>query len=102
MRLSSYARYYAFEDDGLVKGIYVPGYHAPNPHDTCEELLADFTTRAVPCPPEIGGNRLLAGQRAWVERTKLPLVLDGGCSVVTVIYDPKADRVESVTCNGEA
>ena len=27
---------------------------------------------------------------------------DGGCGVVTVIFDPVADRVESVACNGEA
>ena len=101
-RLSSYARYYAIEDGGLVKGIYVPGYQRPDPHDTCEELLADFTTRTVPCPPEMDENRLLAGQRAWVEPMKLPLIADGGCSVVTVIYDPKADRVRSATCNGEA
>jgi hypothetical protein len=102
MRLSSYARYYAFDEHGLVTGIYVPGYQPPNPHDTCEELLADFTSRAVPCPTKIDDKRLLAGQRAWVERDSLPLVLDGGCSVVTVIYDPRIDKVTSATCNGVA
>ena len=101
-RLSSYARYYAIEDDGLVKGIYVPGYQALDPDDTCEELPADFTSHTVPCPTEMSENRLLAGQRAWVEHTKLPFVLDGGCSVITVIYDPKADKIQSTTCNGEA
>jgi hypothetical protein len=100
--LSSYARYYAIEGDGLVTGIYVPGYEAPDPDDTCEELHADFTTTAVECPPEMSDHRLLAGQRAWVERTNLPFVLDGGCSVITVIYDPKADRIKSATCNGDA
>jgi hypothetical protein len=101
-RLSSYARYYAIGDDGLVKGIYVPGYQAPDPDDACEELHADFTSHTVPCPPEVDENKLLAGQRAWVKPMKLPLIADGGCSVVTVIYDPKADRVRSATCNGEA
>ena len=98
-RLSTYARYYAFRDDGLVEGIYVPGYQAPDPNDTCEELHADFTTSIVPCPPETGDHRLLSGQRAWVEQENLPLIFEGGCSIVTVLYNPKSDSVESAICN---
>jgi len=101
--LAKYARYYAFDENGLVVGVYVPGYVAPNPDDGCEELLDDFTTRTVPCPSEAYGDRVLAGQRAWVGgKDKLPLIMDGGCSVITVIYDPKAGEVKSTYCNGQA
>jgi hypothetical protein len=102
-RLADYARYYAFDENGLVVGVYAPGYVAPNADDACEEMLEDFTTREVPCPSETDSDRLLADQRRWVDDTdKLPLIMDGGCSVITVIYDPKAGEVKSAYCNGEA
>jgi hypothetical protein len=100
--LSEYARHYALDEKGFVVGVYAPGNRAPNPDEICEELLEDLTTRKIPC---VGAetNRLLAGQRQWVDNTdRLPLILDGGCSVITVVYDPKAGRVKSATCNGEA
>jgi hypothetical protein len=101
--LASYARTYSFSDGGLVVGVYARGYVAPNPDDTCEQLLEDFSSRAVPCPAEIESDKLLAGQRRWVfGEDKLPSINDGGCSVITIIYDPKADKVKSADCNGEA
>ena len=43
-----------------------------------------------------------AGRRRWVAETDLPLVLDGGCGLVSLSYDVAAQRIEHVTCNGEA
>ena len=102
-RLSDYARYYAFDEHGMVVGVYAPGYQWPNPDDTCGELLEDMSIREIPCPSEPKGDKLLAGQRGWKDSaSKLPLIADGGCSVVTLPYDPKARAVKMVECNGEA
>jgi hypothetical protein len=43
-----------------------------------------------------------AGRRRWVAETDLPLVLDGGCGLISLSYDVAAQRIEHVTCNGEA
>lgn len=40
--------------------------------------------------------------RHWVSQNELPLVMDGGCDIVTLTYDVEADRIERVECNGEA
>jgi hypothetical protein len=102
-KLSDYARYYAFDEQGMVVGVYAPGYEWPNPDETCGELLEDMTIREIPCPSEPKGDKLLAGQRGWKDSpSKLPLIMDGGCSVVTLLYDPKASEVKRMECNGEA
>ena len=101
--LADYARSYAFDDNGLVVGVYAPGYVAPNPEDKCEEMLEDFTSRDIPCPLESDGNRLRSGQRQWVDNiNKLPAISDGGCSVLTVLFDVKRGVVKDTFCNGEA
>lgn len=41
-------------------------------------------------------------QRHWVGQNELPLVMDGGCDIVTLTYDYDADRIERVECNGVA
>lgn len=100
-RLADYARYYALDQNGNVVGVYVPGYSPPNPDWGCEDLLANFTTREVPCHWPEKGDNLLAGQRGWVSGTdRLPLVMDGGCGVVILIYDPKKGVVKDIHCNG--
>jgi hypothetical protein len=43
-----------------------------------------------------------AGRRRWVAETDLPLVLDGGCGLISLSYDVATQRIEHVTCNGEA
>lgn len=40
-------------------------------------------------------------RRHWVDQNALPLVMDGGCDIVTLTYDFDADRIERVECNGE-
>lgn len=78
------------------------GQPAPGPDESCDEVLENMAVRPAPCE-ELNGARLFSGQRQWVEKTnKLPVIADGGCGVITVIYDPKAGAVKSVTCNGVA
>lgn len=102
-RLANYARYYALDDKGNVVGVYAPGYQSPNPDLGCEELLANFTSREVQCVWPKKGDDLLAGQRGWVNGTnRLPIINDGGCGVVTLIYDLKRGLVKDIYCNGDA
>ena len=102
-KLADYARYYAFDKGGMVVGVYAPGYARPNPDDACGELLGDMSIREIPCPSAPKGDDLLAGQRGWRNSSReLPLIADGGCSVVTLLYDPKIGAVKKVECNGEA
>ena len=72
--LASYARYYAWQqrEDGLRKVVGV--YVRLSGH-----------------PPG----------RSWVAENEFPLILDGGCAMITLSYDLAAQRVEHVTCNGE-
>lgn len=46
---------------------------------------------------------LAVGQRRWTkDQSELPITLDGGCSVVHVLFDPVAHQVERTFCNGLA
>lgn len=40
--------------------------------------------------------------RRWVNRNHLPLALQPGCDVVTLIWDVPARRVEKIACNRTA
>ncbi|WP_298164207.1 hypothetical protein [Novosphingobium sp.] len=72
--LNEYNRYYAFDGERVI-ATYV---------------LSD-------------GNDPRKGQRYWLaKRQDLPLVMDGGCGIVNVIYDPLAKRVDETFCNGVA
>ncbi|MEL6877547.1 MAG: hypothetical protein AAGL68_05545 [Pseudomonadota bacterium] len=69
-----YAQYYAYDGD---------------------RVIATYITS--------GGNDPLKGKRLWLaDRRDLPVLMDGGCAVVNVIYDPLAQRVEHIFCNGLA
>jgi hypothetical protein len=72
--LQKYARYYAFDGD---------------------KVIGTYMTSA--------GNDPLRGKRVWLgDRRDLPVLMDGGCAVVNIVYDPLAQRVESTFCNGLA
>ena len=70
--LGAYGRYYAWENRG----------------DGVRKVLAVYVREPSP-------------QRHWVDQNALPLVLDGGCGIVTLTYDVDRDRIERVECNGE-
>lgn len=40
--------------------------------------------------------------RRWVAENALPMILDGGCGMITLSYDVATQRIEHVTCNGAA
>lgn len=73
--LASYARYYAWQQrsDGLRKVIGV------------YVRLEDHTPG-----------------RYWVGEDGFPLIMDGGCSLIGLSYNVAEQRIEHVTCNGEA
>jgi len=73
--LASYARYYAWQQRG----------------DDRRKVVAVY----------LGVGERTPGRR-WVEETEFPLILDGGCGLVSLSYDLAAQRIEHVTCNGEA
>ncbi|WJI15909.1 hypothetical protein MWN52_00930 [Pseudoxanthomonas winnipegensis] len=70
--LSDYTRYYTLTAEGMLVGIYVK----------------DFD----------GGDR----QAHLVSKREMPLILDGGCNVIHLRYDPGANKVLHVFCNGIA
>ena len=73
--LASYARYYAWQqrEDGVRK------------------VIAFYL--------HLSGHE---PGRYWVAENALPLILDGGCGMITLSYDVAAQRIEHVECNGEA
>jgi hypothetical protein len=77
--IGDYARYYAFDDRQRVVAEYI--------------MIVDTTNHTLDVP---------AGKRRWVDvGSNLPSIRDGGCSVVTVLFDPKSNKVDA-WCNGVA
>ena len=68
-RVEVYARYYAITNDG-----------------------SDITGIYLRIGNEAPGRR-------WVNERELPIVMDGGCGVVTVVADAATATVRSVFCN---
>ena len=73
--LAAYARYYAWQERG----------------DGVRKVIAVYA--------RLSGH---APGRRWVTETQFPLILDGGCALIGLSYDVAAQRIEHVTCNGEA
>tara|TARA_A100001391_G_scaffold7621_2_gene4779 strand:+ start:32044 stop:32529 length:486 start_codon:yes stop_codon:yes gene_type:complete len=111
--LAYYSRHYARKPDGKVIAVYVPP--APpsqwdDPDYGCEVALPDFAFR--PCTEaEIAEQRQMdetfSEQRGsadsihWHEDyLELPAINDGGCSVVTIIFNEQR-QFEEVSCNGQ-
>ena len=107
--LQNYARHYASQTDGKVVGVYV--LRAParprGPDWGCAEVVLDggnVTTKPVACPTDPDtSEQVAAGQRRWFDDyRKLPIIMDGGCMVVNVVFNPATRRVEHAFCNGVA
>jgi hypothetical protein len=43
-----------------------------------------------------------ASGRRWVTEREFPVIMDGGCGVVSLSYDVATQRIEHVSCNGLA
>ncbi|GAA4043023.1 hypothetical protein GCM10022281_25260 [Sphingomonas rosea] len=114
--LRDYARYYAVDTkdrEGLGKKRIVGIYLKPLPPEPsgpgigCSEVVREDgrdILRDVPCPPETRSkDELAAGERRWLDDTSgIPIIMDGACLMVTVVFDPTTQRVEQAQCNGEA
>lgn len=95
--------------------------------EVMQEALMDRIEREVRLPPDAGalatyaryyawrdgkdGRKVIAvwqnltGERPgrhWVTERDLPVIMDGGCGVVSLTWDVATARVEHVACNGEA
>jgi hypothetical protein len=112
--LAEYSRNYAVGPDGKILAVYVSPSE-PQVADEeygCEVMLEHLEWR--PCTndevaamirdDQASAERMgAAGQSRWFDNyEELPLVLDGGCGFIKIIYDPKAKRIERAECNGEA
>ena len=106
--LHEYGRYYAFEASDRVKAVYLLPDEAAGPLPAelaCEQVVAlanGFTTRAIPCPPEPAASHSpKAGERRWLaDSGALPIVFDGGCTIVHLAFDLETRKIDNVFCNG--
>ena len=76
--LKRFARFYSHDSVGFVSAIYVFGNEGYEP---------------------IAGK---AGQIYWVSPQNLPVVDDGGCSIINLSYHKWTGTLVSVACNGFA
>ena len=62
----------------------------------------DSTVRGVYYVPDDSGETLAGrpGTVVWTTSDSLPDVSDGGCFVINVIFDVRADRLREVACYG--
>jgi hypothetical protein len=94
--LDRYARTYGLDEKGRVAGLYTIPY-VPGPGDGCEEMLDNGASRDVPCEPV---DALAAGRRLWIgDARNLRMAFHGGCSIVTLLFDPATKTFEWVACN---
>jgi hypothetical protein len=78
--LASYARFYAWQrrTDGVRK------------------VVATYTGQSIADVTGAGPGR------HWVAENALPVVMDGGCGIISLSYDVATQRIEHVDCNGDA
>ncbi len=78
-QIDKYARYYAFGAHRRVIGVYI-----------------------TDVDPKNRSYDLAVGKHRWVDVARnLPVIMDGGCSVVTVQFDLQTNRSKA-WCNGVA
>jgi hypothetical protein len=77
--LDRYARFYARLDNGTVEGVF--SYAGEEGY-------------------EISGSR--AGEVLWTNRDDLPIIHDGGCTVISITFDARAKELIHAYCNTDA
>lgn len=99
--LAAYERYYARRPDGTIVGVYTN--HDEEHRRQVLKACRDLEKPPFPCPVSSEGVRLVqADESLWVDDPlDLPIMSGGGCAQVTVEYDPKMKRFETVECNGD-
>lgn len=97
--LQKYARYYAQKADGNI-AIFLTAYTDRQPRSAdygCSEMLKNGASKDVPCEPVTEPK---AGERHWITIERMPDASDGGCSIINAVYDPSAQRIVELQCNG--
>lgn len=99
-KLSTYARYYAYEPSGAISVVYTFPMEMDADTITADcALLYPGDTKCVEIYSKI--NLAKAGDRVWVEDYRnLPIVDGGGCSFIKFHYDPETDIISDPICNG--
>lgn len=41
-------------------------------------------------------------ERHWINELDMPVILDGGCSLVSLTFDRETEKIISISCHGEA
>ena len=75
--LQRYARFYARVDDETVAGVYAYANEGYEP---------------------IAGR---AGEIVWTSREALPVIHDGGCTVLSINFDVRTNRLTRLECNSD-
>lgn len=65
---------------------------------------AEGNIEATYLAAQMGGlpRKWEGGHSYWVASTDVPMVLDGGCAVINVLYHEPTNTLVSVHCNGDA
>ncbi len=112
--LEKYSRNYASRPDGKVIGVYVlPRLAEERVGDVgCEVMLENFKSRSCTDAEEakIAGQEKAiedrfgqANQARWFnDYRELPMIDDGGCNLIEIIFDPQFQIIQYARCNGEA
>ncbi|KEO91586.1 hypothetical protein EH31_02640 [Erythrobacter longus] len=110
--IENYARHYAMDHEGNVVAVYLIPSATSSVEQGCEVALKNFGSR--PCDAqeiaegrkhleEIQSRDGIAGQVIWHDSEEgFPFVLDGGCSFISITYQPKTKSFETLVCNGLA
>jgi len=111
--IGSYSRNYAMASDRVVIAVFIEVPPIPEKMG-CHVVLSVRPFQERPCTEQevaTGAEKQKAyqlriapvGQARWFESVdELPSQVDGGCSYITIVYDLKLERFESVECNGLA
>jgi hypothetical protein len=78
--LASYVRSYAWQQSG----------------DGVRKVAAVYVGEAI------ARQAKMAPGRHWVALDMLPVIMDGGCAIISLTWDIATQRIEHVGCNGVA
>lgn len=79
----------------IEQGLQMPEGAFPVPHYRRHYAWALGKSDVIDAVYLKGGR----AARLWLSADDMPIVLDGGCSVVTFSYDTRRHRAEAVRCN---
>ena len=106
--LNAYVRFYTFSDGGKVLARWlIPEANEPRPGDGCAEVVlgeTETTLREVTCdPPAPWPPQGRAGESRWIEHPNdVPVIMDGACRQINIMFDLRTRKVEQAFCNGSS